>query len=118
MRRAAEPKKHPLSIQLPEAEMTIIDRAAKLRGRSRTDFARGPGCADGNGAHPDERGRLQDFMAALSEPAKPAPEMVELFRRASPLRTTRGLNRKRGLSIAMKTHLSQSAHISGHSAPA
>ncbi|WP_369685434.1 DUF1778 domain-containing protein, partial [Phenylobacterium aquaticum] len=30
----------PLSMRLPEADIAIIDRAAELRGRSRTDFVR------------------------------------------------------------------------------
>jgi uncharacterized protein (DUF1778 family) len=37
MSRAGGRKEHPLSMRLPEAD---IDRAATLRGRSRTDFVR------------------------------------------------------------------------------
>jgi uncharacterized protein (DUF1778 family) len=33
-------KEHPLSMRLPDADIAIIDRAARLRGRSRTDFVR------------------------------------------------------------------------------
>ena len=40
MARAVERKEHPLSMRLPEADIAIIDRAASLRGRSRTDFVR------------------------------------------------------------------------------
>lgn len=38
----ASPKRkdHPLSMRLPEGDIAIIDRAADLRGRSRTDFVR------------------------------------------------------------------------------
>jgi len=36
----AERKEHPISMRLPEADIAIIDRAAGLRGRSRTDFVR------------------------------------------------------------------------------
>ncbi|MEQ8165996.1 MAG: DUF1778 domain-containing protein, partial [Alphaproteobacteria bacterium] len=36
----AERKDHPLSMRLPETDIAIIDRAATLRGRSRTDFVR------------------------------------------------------------------------------
>jgi uncharacterized protein (DUF1778 family) len=36
--RDIERKEHPLSMRLPEADIAIIDRAAALRGRSRTDF--------------------------------------------------------------------------------
>jgi uncharacterized protein (DUF1778 family) len=40
MSRAVERKEHPLSMRLPKADIAIIDRAATLRGRSRTDFVR------------------------------------------------------------------------------
>ena len=40
MTRAAERKEHPLSMRLPEADIAMIDRAAGLRGRSRTEFVR------------------------------------------------------------------------------
>jgi uncharacterized protein (DUF1778 family) len=40
MPRAIKRKEHPLSMRLPEADIAIIDRAATLRGRSRTDFVR------------------------------------------------------------------------------
>lgn len=39
-RRAIKKKKHPLSMRLPDADIAIIDRAAGMRGRSRTDFVR------------------------------------------------------------------------------
>jgi uncharacterized protein (DUF1778 family) len=32
------------SLRLPEADIAIIDRAAALRGRSRTDFVRDAAC--------------------------------------------------------------------------
>ncbi|OYV41922.1 MAG: hypothetical protein B7Z75_14715 [Acidocella sp. 20-57-95] len=37
---SAKRKDHPLSMRLPEGDIAIIDRAADLRGRSRTDFVR------------------------------------------------------------------------------
>ena len=40
MRRATKRKEHPLSMRLPDADIAIIDRAAGMRGRSRTDFVR------------------------------------------------------------------------------
>jgi uncharacterized protein (DUF1778 family) len=38
--RADERKDHPLSMRLPETDLALIDGAAGLRGRSRTDFVR------------------------------------------------------------------------------
>ena len=35
-----ERKEYPILIRLPEADMAMVDRAASLRGRSRTDFVR------------------------------------------------------------------------------
>ena len=40
MTGATKRKDHPLSMRLPEGDIAIIDRAADLRGRSRTDFVR------------------------------------------------------------------------------
>ena len=40
MPRVIKRKEHPLSMRLPETDIAIIDRAASLRGRSRTDFVR------------------------------------------------------------------------------
>ena len=40
MPRAVGRKEHPLSMRLPDADISIIDRAAALRGRSRTEFVR------------------------------------------------------------------------------
>jgi uncharacterized protein (DUF1778 family) len=91
--RAAERKEHPLSMRLPETDIAIIDRAAALRGRSRTDFV------------PDAAVRAAEevlmetapirmspagfkaFMAALSGPAIPVPEIVRLFEPAAPWET-------------------------------
>ena len=61
----AERKEHPISMRLPEADIAMIDRAAGLRGRSRTDFVRRSGGrarsrrgSDGKPADPHERGRF------------------------------------------------------------
>lgn len=93
MPRQAPHKDHPLSMRLPDTDIAIIDRAARLRGRSRTDFVRDAAVraaeevlmetipirmsADGFDA----------FMTAISGPATPVPEMVDLFRHAAPWET-------------------------------
>jgi uncharacterized protein (DUF1778 family) len=86
----AQKKGHPLSIRLPDADIAMIDRAARLRGRSRTDFMR------------DAAVRLAEdivmenalvrmspqgfdaFMAKLDAPAQLVPEMAALAKRKSP----------------------------------
>ncbi|RIV77922.1 type II toxin-antitoxin system TacA family antitoxin [Pelagerythrobacter aerophilus] len=90
MPRQAERKEHPLSMRLPETDIAIIDRAARLRGRSRTDFVRDAAVRAAEDvlmeAMPirmSEEG-FEAFMAAVSGPAAPVPEMVELFRRSAP----------------------------------
>src|SRR5258707_15594472 len=90
MSRAAERKEHPLSMRLPAADIAIIDRAATLRGRSRTDFVRDAAVRAAEEVLMEtapirmSRAGFKAFMAALSGPAKPVPEMLELFRHAAP----------------------------------
>jgi uncharacterized protein (DUF1778 family) len=93
MRRAAKRKEHPLSMRLPEADIAIIDRAATLRGRSRTDFVREAAVRAAEDALMEtlpirmSAAGFKAFVTALSGPAKPVPEMVELFRRTAPWET-------------------------------
>jgi uncharacterized protein (DUF1778 family) len=90
MRRTVERKEHPISMRLPEADIAIIDRAATLRGRSRTDFVRGAAVRAAEDVLMEtvpirmSSTGFEAFMAALSGPATPVPEMIELFRRAAP----------------------------------
>ena len=90
MPRAVERKEHPLSRRLPETDIAIIDRAAALRGRSRTDFVRDAAVRAAEDVLMETApirmspAGFKAFMAALSGPATPVPEMVELFQRAAP----------------------------------
>jgi len=93
MSRAVERKEHPLSMRLPEADIAIIDRAARLRGRSRTDFVRDAAVRAAEDVLMETApirmtpAGFEAFMAALSGPGVSAPEMVEIFRRAAPWET-------------------------------
>src|SRR5215510_2055419 len=40
MARHATRSEHPLSMRLPAGDIDLIDRAARIRGRSRTEFVR------------------------------------------------------------------------------
>ena len=86
-------KDYPLSMRLPESDIAMIDRAASLRGRSRTDFVR-------NAAVEAAEATLMEnmfirmspegfdaFMAVINGPPRVVPEMVELFRRPVPWET-------------------------------
>ena len=93
MRKGVERKEHPLSMRLPETDIAIIDRAAALRGRSRTDFMRDAAVRAAEDVLMETTpirmspADFKAFMAALSAPAAAVPEMVELFRRAAPWET-------------------------------
>jgi uncharacterized protein (DUF1778 family) len=90
MPRAVKRKEHPLSMRLPETDIAIIDRAAALRGRSRTDFVRDAAVRAAEEVLMEtapirmSAAGFKAFMAALSEPAVAVPQMVELFRRRVP----------------------------------
>lgn len=90
MARNAERKEHPISMRLPEADIAMIDRAAGLRGRSRTDFVRNAAVRAAEDVLMENRlirmssAGFDEFMAVLSAAAAPVPEMVELARRPAP----------------------------------
>ena len=90
----AERKDYPLSMRLPEADIAIVDRAAKLQGRSRTDFVREAAVRAAESvlleASPVRMSAagFAAFVEALSAPPRPVPEMVELLRRQAPWEKT------------------------------
>ena len=94
MPRVIKRKEHPLSMRLPEADIAIIDRAATLRGRSRTDFVRDAAVRAAEDVLMETMpirmspAGFKTFITALSGPATAVPEMVELFRRAAPWETS------------------------------
>jgi uncharacterized protein (DUF1778 family) len=100
MSRPVDRKDHPLSMRLPGADIALIDRAASLRGRSRTDFVRDAAVRTAEDVLMESApirmspASFEAFMAALSGPAVPVPAMVDLFRRAAPWET-RGAKTRR-----------------------
>lgn len=100
MPREAKRKEHPLSMRLPESDIAIIDRAASLRGRSRTDFVRDAAVRAAEDVLMEtspirmSAARFRAFVAALSGPATPVAEMVELFRRPAPWETSRSKTKR------------------------
>jgi uncharacterized protein (DUF1778 family) len=83
-------KEYPISMRLPEADVAMIDRAAALRGRSRTDFVRDAAVRAAEETVM-EHGLVRmspegfaDFMDVLARPAGPVPEMVDLAKRPAP----------------------------------
>ena len=93
MTTVARRREHPLSMRLPEADIAVIDRAAALRGRSRTDFVREAAVRAAEEVvleqtllRMSEEG-FAAFMEAVTAPAAPVPELAELFRRKAPWET-------------------------------
>jgi uncharacterized protein (DUF1778 family) len=77
-------------MRLPDADIAIIDRASRLRGRSRTDFVRDAAVRAAEDVLMEttpirmSAEGFDAFIAAVSVPTVPIPEMVELFRRVAP----------------------------------
>lgn len=90
MARSTLRKDHPLSLRLPDADIAIIDRAASLRGRSRTEFMRDAAVRTAEEVIMENtviRMSPEGFAAfvdLLDRPARPVPEMVELLKRLAP----------------------------------
>jgi len=93
MSSSAKRKDHPLSMRMPAADIAIIDRAARRRGRSRTDFVREAAVRAAEEVLMENAlirmgpGGFRAFMAELSGPAKPVPEVVEVLKRKAPWET-------------------------------
>ncbi|TPN89558.1 DUF1778 domain-containing protein [Mesorhizobium sp. CU2] len=90
MAAKVERKEYPISMRLPEADVAMIDRAASLRGRSRTDFVRDAAVRAAEDVLMDSRlirmspEGFAEFMEVLSAPAASVPDMVELAKRRAP----------------------------------
>ncbi len=90
MTQVRERKEHPLSMRLPAADIAMIDRAARLKGRSRTEFVREVAVRAAEDALMENmfvrmspKG-FAAFLAAVCAPAWPVPAMVELLKRPAP----------------------------------
>lgn len=86
----AKRKEYPISMRLPEADVAMIDRAAGLRGRSRTDFVREAAVRAAEEVVM-EQGLIRmspdgfsQFMDVLARPSAPVPEMVKDLKRPAP----------------------------------
>lgn len=90
MSRSLERKEHPLSMRLPESDIAVIDRAATLRGRSRTDFVREAAVRAAEDVLMEtmpirmSQAGFDAFLATLSGSGVPVPELVELLKRTAP----------------------------------
>lgn len=86
----AKRKDHPLSMRMPPGDLAVIDRAAGLRGRSRTDFVREAAVRAAEEVLMESAVIRMDpeafaaFAAAIAGPGAPVPQIVELFARKAP----------------------------------
>ena len=90
----SKPLKPTLAIQAVVVDRSVIDRAAQLRGRSRTEFMRDAAVRAAEDAimentlirvSPDG---FQAFVAALDAPGKPVRAMVDVLKRPAPWETS------------------------------
>ena len=90
MTRATQRTDYPLSLRLPDADLAIIDRAAHLQGRSRTEFMRDAAVRAAEDIILENTfirmsGEGFDaFVAALDAPATPVAELVAIMQRPAP----------------------------------
>lgn len=77
-------------MRLPEADIAIIDRAAELRGRSRTDFVREAAVRAAEEVLMSESAirmsadQFEAFKSAIAGPGEAVPELVEALSRKAP----------------------------------
>jgi uncharacterized protein (DUF1778 family) len=86
-------KDHSVSMRFPSADIAIIDRAARLRGCSRTQFLRDAAVRtaeevimESTVIHMSPEG-FAAFVEMLHRPAKPVTDLVELLTRPAPWET-------------------------------
>jgi len=94
MRSPAKKNEYPLSMRLPEQDIAIIDRAADLRGSSRTEFVREAAVRAAEAVIMENTllrmspQGFNSFMTLIAAPAKPVPAMVKVLKRKSPWETS------------------------------
>jgi uncharacterized protein (DUF1778 family) len=90
MKKTATRKEQPLSMRMPKNDIAIIDRAASMKGRSRTDFVREAAVRAAEDVVLEAaliRMSPADFKAfsdSLSEPPVVVPDIVRIMRRKAP----------------------------------
>lgn len=88
--RAIKRRQHPLSMRFADVDIAIIDRAARMRGRSRTAFVREAAVRAAEDVLVESTlvrmssSGFNAFIEALAEPATAVPEMMELLKRPAP----------------------------------
>ncbi|HEY2137284.1 MAG TPA: DUF1778 domain-containing protein [Xanthobacteraceae bacterium] len=90
MPRAVKRRDPRLTVHLSGGDLAIIERAAALLGRPRADFVRDAAVRAAEDAVMEPTTvrmsptGFKAFLAAVSAPATPVPEMVDVLRHAPP----------------------------------
>ena len=91
MPTSTQRKHYPLSLRLPEADLALIDRAAKKKkGRSRTDFMRDAAVKEAeevifsNSVIVMSEEGFEAFVKAIEAPAKPVDALLKVLQRKAP----------------------------------
>ena len=90
MSQITEKSLQPLSMRLPETDVSLIDRAAKRQGRSRTDFVRTAAVQAAEATLLDaslvrmSAAGFDEFARVVSEPGEVVPEMIRIMARSAP----------------------------------
>jgi uncharacterized protein (DUF1778 family) len=90
MPRSLDKKPNPLSMRMPESDLALIDRAAGLRGRSRTDFVRDAAVRAAEDVIMEtalirmSASGFDAFLDALVAPPQVVPEMAAMLERQAP----------------------------------
>jgi len=90
MSQAVRKKDHPLSMRMREEDISLIDRAAAIRGRSRTEFVRDAAVQAAEEVVLDTHlirltpEGFSHFLEIISRPAAPVPAIVDLMKRRAP----------------------------------
>lgn len=84
------PKTTPVAMRLPKADLEIIDRAASVRSRSRTEFVREAAVQAAEAVLLENlpvrlnRAAFAHFEAAISGRPTAVPQLVKLLKRRAP----------------------------------
>jgi uncharacterized protein (DUF1778 family) len=90
MARADARKEYPLSMRLPARDVDLIDRAATIRGRSRTDFVREAAVSAAEDIVMDQTSvrmsaeGFQAFVKAVAGKGSSVAALVKVLRRKAP----------------------------------
>jgi uncharacterized protein (DUF1778 family) len=85
----AQPKDQPLSLRLPQADLALIDRAARMKGSSRTQFVRDASVREAEATVLDNmmvrmsEAEFNSFVETIEAPAQVNEKLLKVLQRPS-----------------------------------